>query len=87
MPIIRSAKKQMRQSLKNRQRNFRMRRTLHDAMRELSDLIKDGNKADATKALSAAYKVIDTAVKKNLLHQNNGNRKKSAFAKKIAEMK
>ena len=87
MPIIRSAKKQMRQSLKNRQRNFRMRRTLHDAMRELSDLIKDGNKADAPKALSAAYKVIDTAVKKNLLHQNNGNRKKSAFAKKIAEMK
>lgn len=87
MPLIKSAKKQMRQNAKNRQRNFRVRRALHDAIRQLSDLIKAEDKAGATKALSTAYKVIDTSVKKNIIHKNNGSRKKSKLAKLVDAMK
>lgn len=87
MPIIKSAKKRMVQNLKRRQRNFRMRGKLHDTVRELQDTIKSGNKADAVKALSKSYKVIDTAVKKNILHRNTANRRKSSLAKAVDSIK
>lgn len=87
MPIIRSAKKQMRQSRKKQKRNYRMRGKLHDTVRNINDLIKEGNKVEATKALSGAYKVIDTAVKKNLIHKRNGARRKSRLAKQIDKLK
>ena len=43
------------------------------------------NMETVNKTMSAAYSKIDKAVKRNVLHRNNGARKKSRLAKKIAE--
>ena len=43
------------------------------------------NMEAAKKAMSAAYSKIDKAVKRNVLHRNNGARKKSRLAKAMAQ--
>lgn len=43
------------------------------------------NKEAASKAMSAAYSKIDKAVKRNVLHRNNGARKKARLAKAMAK--
>ncbi len=84
MPIIRSAKKQLRQSITRRLRNNQSRRKLKDALKEFVTLVKQGKKSEAAATLPKAYKIIDTAAKKHLIHTNNANRKKSGLAKMVA---
>lgn len=43
------------------------------------------NLETAKQAMSAAYSKIDKAVKRNVLHRNNGARKKSRIAKAMAK--
>ncbi len=43
------------------------------------------NKEVAKQAMSAAYSKIDKAVKRNVLHRNNGARKKSRLAQAMAK--
>lgn len=83
MPVIKSAKKQMRQSLKRRARNFPVRSELKTTIKKMTKLIKEGKKEEAAKFISFAYKVIDTACKKNILHPNNAARRKSLLAKAL----
>lgn len=86
MPIIKSAKKQMRVSRKNQARNYRTRRNLKDALKTVTLVVKEGKKDEAGKALQTAYKVIDMAAKKHILHPNNAARKKSSLAKMVDGM-
>lgn len=53
-------------------------------MRSLIDLVKANKIAEAKKMLPAAYKAIDTAAKKNIIHRNNAGRKKSLLARMVA---
>ncbi|MGP1362008.1 MAG: 30S ribosomal protein S20 [Candidatus Fimenecus sp.] len=81
MPNIKSAKKRVKTSaartLRNKSRNS-----------ALKTAIKKANAAIETKADNAdmlvkfAYKKIDQAEAKGLIHKNNAARKKSALAKK-----
>ncbi len=87
MPIIKSAKKQMRQNAVKRQRNNVFRRRLHDYQKEFNTLIKDGDAAGAEAKLSGVYKIIDTCAKKNLLHDNKAARLKSQAQKALSELK
>jgi len=56
-------------------------------IRKVTDLVKAGKTADAVKALSIAYKAIDVAQKKNLIHWKNAARKKSALARMVSKKK
>lgn len=53
-------------------------------MRKLTDLSKDGKKADAEALLPTVYKSIDTAAKKNIIHRNAASRRKARMAKLVA---
>jgi small subunit ribosomal protein S20 len=86
MPLIKSAKKQNRQNAKHRVRNFRVRDVLKDSLKGVLEATKDGKKVEAEKALQTAYKAIDMADKKNIIHSNNAARKKSSMAKLVANM-
>ncbi len=86
MPIIKSAKKQMKVSRKKQQRNYRMRDKLKNSLKDVVTAVKDGKTPEAEKAMQSAYKVIDTAAKKNLFHKNTANRKKAGVAKMVANM-
>jgi small subunit ribosomal protein S20 len=84
MPIIKSAKKRAKQSLVRRARNYNVRTALKKTIKDLVVLAKEGKKAEAEKILSAAYKAIDMATKRNVLHKNTAARRKSMLAKAIA---
>lgn len=84
MPIIKSAKKKARQALVRRDRNYLTRTALKKAIRALEDAVKSGKKSESEKALTAAYKIIDTAAKKKILEKRTADRRKSMLAKKVA---
>lgn len=79
MPIIASAKKQLRQNKKRKVRNDRTRSLFREARVNFEKAIKAGDKKWATEQLPKLYSVIDTLDKKNIIHTNNAARKKSRF--------
>jgi small subunit ribosomal protein S20 len=87
MPIIKSAKKRVKQAEKRRQRNFPVRSSMKTHIKKVLLLAKEGKKQEAEKELPTAYKIIDTAAKKNIIHNNNAARKKSRLAKTVANIK
>ncbi|QHU93506.1 30S ribosomal protein S20 [Candidatus Saccharibacteria bacterium oral taxon 488] len=78
MPIIKSAIKRAKQTLKRRERNIGIKRDIKSA-------VKAFMAEPSAEALAAAHSELDTAVKKNLLKKNTAARRKStlsAIAKK-----
>jgi ribosomal protein S20 len=78
MPIIKSAIKRAKQTIKRRERNVGIKRDIKDATKAFMA-------KPTAKGLSAAQSEIDTAVKKGLIKKNTAARRKSqlsAVAKK-----
>ena len=74
MPIIKSAIKRMKQTIKRNERNVGIKRDIKDATKAFL--------AKPTSAgLSAAHSELDTAVKKKLLKKNTVARRKAQLAK------
>lgn len=87
MPILKQAKKRVRQTQVKKARNYNVRVAIKKAIRSVNDSVKEAKQSDAEKNLSSAFKVIDTAVKKNILKKNTGARRKSSLAKKVSDLK
>ncbi len=82
MPITKSAKKAMRQTQTRTERN-KSTKTMVKTFEKKVMVLSKSNPEEAKKILPKAYKVMDTACKKNLLHKNTVARKKSKMAKAI----
>lgn len=87
MPIIKSAQKRVKQTAVRQKRNYSVRTALRKAIRSFNDAIKAGDQKSAEGLLGKAYKVIDTADKKNILHKNTASRRKSTLARALAGLK
>ena len=74
MPIIKSAIKRAKQTIKRRERNVGIKRDIKTA-------VKDFLTKPTSEGLSAAHSELDTAVKNNLLKKNTVARRKSQLAK------
>jgi ribosomal protein S20 len=74
MPIIKSAIKRMRQTVKRRERNVTLKRDIKGAVKAFTN-------APSSTSLSAAHSEIDTAVKKGLLKKATAARRKAALSK------
>lgn len=95
MPIIKSAKKQLKQSLKRKSRNDHYRALYRESRIAFENAIKtnDAKKAkeiytnqkdkDWKTTKSGLQSIIDKLVKKNIIHPNNWARKKAKFIKMI----
>lgn len=83
MPIKKSAKKQLRQSLKRKKQNDSRKKEMKELLKQANVLIKEGKKEEVTKMLPKIYKAIDKAVKIGVLKKNTGNRRKAVIAKKV----
>ena len=73
MPIIKSAIKRAKQTLKRRERNIGIKRDTKSA-------VKAFMAEPSATTLAAAHSELDTAVKKNLLKKNTAARRKSALS-------
>lgn len=83
MPIIKSAKKRVKVAAKARSRNLHTRRSVREALKQLTAAIEGAKSAEVTKAQAAAVSALDRAVKKNILHVNKAARFKARMAKQV----
>ena len=74
MPIIKSAIKRAKQTLKRRERNISIKKDIKTAVKAFSA-------EPSAKTLAAAQSEIDTAIKKGLIKKNTAARRKSALSK------
>ena len=93
MPIIASAKKQLRQNKKRNARNSHFKKMYTESRVAFEKAIKSGdlkaakaiyvnqNTKEGTTSKSGLQSIIDKLVKKNIIHPNNGSRKKSKFVR------
>lgn len=77
MPLIKSAKKKLRQDKKRSTRNF----SYEDAYKKELKKIKSGKSSE--KSIQSFYSKIDKAAKKNIVHKNKANRLKSRISKLV----
>ena len=87
MPIMRSAKKRLRQNIKHNLRNRSYRAALKTQLKKFLSVVKEGNAQAAQEQLRLTVKKIDKGVAKNILHKNTASRKKSRLTKKLNQMK
>jgi len=81
MPITRSAKKALRQSMRKKAVNDRRKKTMKDTIKKVEKLVKEKKTADAKKMLPVAYQAIDKAAKQGVIKKNNAARKKSRLSR------
>jgi len=98
MPIIKSAKKQLRQNKTKKSRNDHFRSLYREARRSFEEAIKikdlkaaksifsNQKDKDGKTTKAGLQAIVDKLVKKNILHKNNGSRKKSKFVRMIKEI-
>jgi small subunit ribosomal protein S20 len=80
MPIIKSAKKALRQSIKRKATNDRRTKAMKDAIKKVEKSAKD-KKAEAIKLLPSAFAAIDKAAKRGVIKKNTAARKKARLAR------
>jgi small subunit ribosomal protein S20 len=85
MPIIKSAKKRMRQTVVRTERRLPYKTRMKTLTKKVMLLAKEGKKDEATKALPEACKALDMAVKRHILHWKTAARRKSSMSRAIKE--
>ena len=80
MPIIKSAKKRVKIAAKARARNAHFKRSMRDTLKAFNKAVESGKATDIQKTQRDAVSVLDTAVKKEIIHRNKAARQKAALA-------
>jgi small subunit ribosomal protein S20 len=83
MPIKKSAKKALRQSLRRRKINLFHKNRMKKIIKEIKGLVLEKKKEEAKKLLPLAYKHIDKAAKRGVIKENTAARKKSKITKLV----
>ncbi len=83
MPVIKSAKKQMRVAERRRLRNKPVRSLCKTNITKAERLIFSGELEAAQKAVAAAISSLDKAAEKGVIHPNNAARRKSRLVSKL----
>lgn len=94
MANIKSAIKRIKIAERNRLRNKSYKSAVKTLMKKYHSAVESyaanptpEGLASVQVAMSAAYSKIDKAVKRNVLHRNNGARKKAGLAKALSNVK
>jgi len=80
MPITKSAKKALRQSLKRRTKNIQKKKKIKNLLKEVKNLISQKKIKEAQSLLPQVYKALDKAAKTGVIKKNNAARKKARIA-------
>ena len=86
MPNLASAKKRLRQNVKERARNRWRKDRIKQAVKDFDDALKAGDKDKAAENLKVVYKQLDQVAAKKTIHKNAAARQKSRLAKRLAQV-
>lgn len=86
MANTKSAKKAIRVTSRKTLFNLRTKKAYKKARRDFNKAVVSEDLEKAKEFLSLAYKQIDKAAKKNVIHRNTASRYKSKLAKKLASI-
>lgn len=81
MPIIKSAKKALRQAKSRETRNRKWKDAVRTAVKTVQKAAIAKKTEETKNALSSAYKTIDKAAKKHIIQKNKASRMKSRLAR------
>jgi len=84
MPIIKSAKKALRQNSKHRTKNLSDRSKLKNLLKEVRKLAEQKRTDEAKKLLPAVFKSLDKSAKTGQIKKNTAARYKSRIDRLIA---
>lgn len=87
MPITKSARKALRQSLGRKARNIQKKIETKNLLKEVKNLVAQKKADEAKKLLSQVYKLLDKAAKTGLIKKNTAARKKSRITKFVNRFK
>jgi len=77
MPITKSAKKALRQSLKRKAKNLIYKKKIKNLIKQVKNLISEKKLEEGKKILPQIYKALDKAAKVGIIKKNTAARKKS----------
>ncbi|MDD4954231.1 MAG: 30S ribosomal protein S20 [Candidatus Omnitrophica bacterium] len=83
MPRRRTSIKKTRQDVKRHLRNLKVKQQLKKTLKKFQALLAAKNAAEAKALLVQVFSQLDKAAKKNIIHPNTANRKKSRLAKRL----
>lgn len=83
MPIIKSAKKALRQSVRRKAVNDRRIKAMKEAIKKIERSVKEKKTDVAQKLIPIAYSAIDKASKRGVIKKNTASRRKAKIAKMI----
>jgi len=86
MPNTPSAKKRLRQTETRTLRNKTLRSSMRTWEKKVLQAVEAGDKAAAQAHLPQAYKQIDKAARKRIVHPNTAANHKSRLARKVAAL-
>lgn len=86
MPITKSAKKALRQNKRRREQNVKKLNALRAEIKAFKKLTLANKKDEAKTALPKVYKLLDKAVKTNLIKKNTASRTKSRLTKSLTKI-
>lgn len=83
MPITKSAKKALRQNIRQRTRNLVYKNKMKALIKEVRNLVAEKKIEEAKKLLPQIYKAVDKAAKVGVIKKNTAARKKSGITKLV----
>ena len=83
MPIIKAAKKSLRQSKRRKARNIRKKDAVKDLVKKIKALLVQKKNEEAKELLPAIYKALDKAAKTGVIKKSNASRRKSRITKAL----
>jgi small subunit ribosomal protein S20 len=83
---IKSQIKRNKQNEKARQRNKAVKSALKTSVRHFREAADAGDQEKAAEAMQAAFVKLDKAASKGVIHKNQAANRKSAIAKRAAQM-
>ena len=82
-----SAKKRVRQNLKDRALNRWRKGRIQTATKQFNELLLHGSVDDASQQLDRLYKLLDQVSAKGTIHKNTASRTKSRLAARLVAKK
>jgi len=83
MPITKSAKKALRQSLRRRKENLRRQKKMRELKKRIISLSKGKKSKEALALLPQYHRAVDKAAKTKVIKENTAGRRKSRLAARL----